>query len=62
MASTTPTAHFFVGWAPVHLYLPVFVLLFISLGLYLQKTSRTSIMEEILGKPHLLSQGKAVGH
>ncbi len=24
MASTTPTAHFFVEWAPVHLYSPVF--------------------------------------
>ncbi len=26
MASTTPTAHFFVEWAAVHLYLPVLVL------------------------------------
>ena len=24
MALTTPTAHFFVEWAPVHLYSPVF--------------------------------------
>ncbi len=24
MASTTPTAHFFVEWAPVHLYLTAF--------------------------------------
>ncbi len=31
MASTTPTAHFFVEWVPVHLYSPVFcaIMLFV---------------------------------
>ncbi len=61
MALTKPTAHFFVEWAPVHLYSPVFVVLCFLLGLYLQKTSPTSIMEEIFVKPHILSQLKAVG-
>ena len=45
MALTTPTAHFFVEWAPVHLYSPVFCAIMLFVGLYLQKTSRTSIME-----------------
>ncbi len=58
MASTTPTAHFL---APAHLYLPGFGLLCFSLGLYLQKTFRTSIMEKIFVKPHLLAQLKALG-
>ena len=42
MALTTPTAHFFVEWAPVHLYSPVFCAIMLFVGLYLQKTSRTS--------------------
>ena len=45
MALTTPTAHFFVEWAPVHLYSQVFCAIMLFVGLYLQKTSRTSIME-----------------
>ena len=32
VASTTPTTHYLVEWAPVHLF---FVLLCISLGLYI---------------------------
>ncbi len=59
MASTTPTAHFFVEWAPVYLYSPVF-----GLFVHFVRTISAkdfSIMEEIFVKPHLLSQLKAVG-